>query len=780
MKKTISLLFTLLIIFHAENSYAAPDTIKAGIIVDDLSTMSEPFITTLKKEVKALLSDTIEFEEKFILSSDWNLAKAEENYRLLIDTREINFIISIGVLSSGVVSSRKNFEKPVVAVGIIDPLIQGIDVSKNNRSGVKNFTYILYNQDLEGDIKTFHRVYPFKKIAIVAQDEIIDSVIKNIEPLKKSAESIGAQIGIIPLSAGINDALTGISDYDSAYLGYFGRFEKEKKSLLNSLSNLGVTVFGSSKSDINSGAVAALYPEENLIKTVRRIALNIESYTQGKKMSDLPVKMELEKKFAINIQAASKQGFSPSFSVLSDAEIIDKQTIDPREMLGLEDIVRQALINNLDLKISTLETDISNQDYRLSKSEYFPSLSLNAGETVIDKKRAENSMGTAAERTAAASVRLEQLLYSEPSSSVKEVNRNYLEAQKKAQETKKLDIINQATAAYFNVLKAKTIEKIRKDNLDLTKKHLSISEQREIAGYSGKSDVYRWKSSVATAAKDLFEASNSHRLQVLNLNKILDRSFREKTSLVDESLEGELFRNYKSKKYYEYINNPATFRKFSDFLVKESLENSPELRQLDYLYKAYSRELKRYRRERFIPVATVAGEASHIFDRSGEGSDVKGADPEDNEWTIALNLSWPLYSKGKINLNRKKTEINIEKIETEIKNLSKTIEINVRSSILDLLNKIMNLEASETSADYAKKSLVLVQDLYARGKVSVTELVNAQNESLSADLSHMNSVYDFLSAVFNLQRTIGRFSFFHSEQENMMFNEKMKNYIETN
>lgn len=338
MKKTISLLFTLLIIFHAENSYAAPDTIKAGIIVDDLSTMSEPFITTLKKEVKALLSDTIEFEEKFILSSDWNLTKAEENYRLLIDTREINFIISIGVLSSGVVSSRKNFEKPVMTVGIIDPLIQGIDVSKNNRSGVKNFTYILYNQDLEGDIKTFHRVYPFKKIAIVAQDEIIDSVIKNIEPLKKSAESIGAQIGIIPLSAGINDALTGISDYDSAYLGYFGRFEKEKKSLLNSLSNLGVTVFGSSKSDINSGAVAALYPEENLIKTVRRIALNIESYTQGKKMSDLPVKMELEKKFAINIQAASKQGFSPSFSVISDAEIIDKQTIDPREMLGLEDI----------------------------------------------------------------------------------------------------------------------------------------------------------------------------------------------------------------------------------------------------------------------------------------------------------------------------------------------------------------------------------------------------------------------------------------------------------
>ncbi|MDY0362116.1 MAG: ABC transporter substrate binding protein [Desulforegulaceae bacterium] len=779
MKKIIFFVLAVFVIF-VQNSYSLPQLIKPGIIIDDSIEMSEPFISSLKKEIKALLSEDIEFKDKFILSSNWSSEKAEANYKLLLNSKEINFIISIGVLSSAVVSSQKNFEKPVMAVGIIDPVIQGIDVSKENKSGIKNFTYILYNQNLEGDIKTFYRVYPFKKLALIAENEIADSVLKNINKLKNSAKSFGAEIDIIRLNTGINDALKQISGYDCAYLGYFGRFSHEKKNFLNSLSNLGITVFGSSKSDINSGAVAALYPEENLIKTVRRTALNLESYSEGKNLSDLPVKMELEKKFAINIQAASKQGFSPSFAVLSEAEIIDNQSIDKKEMLNLDNIVKQAIIKNLDLKMSALETDISNQDYKLAKSEYLPSLSLNAGETIIDKKRAENSMGTAAERTAAASVKVEQLLYSETSSSVKEVNKNYLEAQKKAFEIKKLDIINQSTTAYFNVLKAKTIEKIRKDNLDLTKKHLSISEQREIAGYSGKSDVYRWKSSVATAAKELFEASNNHRLQILNLNKILDRPFREKTYLVDESLEGELFKNYKSKKYYEYINNPATFKKFSDFLVKESLENSPEIQQLNFLYKAYSRELKRYKRERFIPVASVAGEALHTFDRSGEGSNIKGQDPEDNEWTIALNLSWPLYSKGKTNLNRKKTEINLEKLENERKNLSQNLEVNVRSSILDLLNKIMNLEASETSADYAKKSLVLVQDLYARGKVSVTELVNAQNESLSADLSHMNSVYDFLSAVFNLQRTIGRFSFFHSEQENIMFNEKMKKYIENN
>ncbi|MDY0131898.1 MAG: TolC family protein [Desulforegulaceae bacterium] len=449
-------------------------------------------------------------------------------------------------------------------------------------------------------------------------------------------------------------------------------------------------------------------------------------------------------------------------------------------MLSLKDVVEQALKNNLDLKVSSLETDISGQDYKLAKSQYFPSLSLNAGETIIDSKRAENSMGTAAERTASTSVRVEQLIFSEPISSGKEASRNYLKAQKSALETKQLDIVNQAATAYFNVLKAKTIAKIRKDNLQLTKKHLSISEQREVAGYSGKSDVYRWKSSVATDAKDLFEASNTHRLQILNLNKILNRAFREKIYLVDESLEGELFKNYKSKESYKYINNPSTFKKFSDFLVKEALENSPEIKQINFIEKAYSRELKRYKRERFLPIASVAGEALHIFDRSGEGSSIPNKDLEDNEWTIALNLSWPLYSKGRINLDRKKTELNLDKLQEERKIISNTIEVNVRAAILELLNKIINLEASKTSADYANKSLVLVQDLYARGKVSVTELVNAQNESLSADLSQMNSVYDFLSTTLKLQRTIGRYSFFYSDQENQNFNEKMKDYIQNN
>ncbi|MDY0131899.1 MAG: hypothetical protein RBR53_04445 [Desulforegulaceae bacterium] len=58
MKKIIALSLFVFIIF-ANTSYSAPQIIVPGIIVDDLPKMSEPFISLLKKEVKALITDSI-------------------------------------------------------------------------------------------------------------------------------------------------------------------------------------------------------------------------------------------------------------------------------------------------------------------------------------------------------------------------------------------------------------------------------------------------------------------------------------------------------------------------------------------------------------------------------------------------------------------------------------------------------------------------------------------------------------------------------------------------
>lgn len=778
MKKRGLILVLITGFFLSLSSFGYCGKITPGIIIDDFTPETTEFIKDLKKELNALLFQKINISDENILSSKWSSAKARENYSYLINKKDIDLIITFGVLSSGVAVEKGKFPKPLMAVGIVDTEVQNLTPPVNNSSGIKNLTYILFNKSLERDLELFHEVYPYKKVGIVAEEHIIKAVIKNNEPIKRIIKENNADFGILSVNNGIDDVLDKIKDYDSVYLGYFGNFEgEEKKKLIKGLSELGIPAFGSSIEDIKFGALAAVSPEQDFIKVLRRVALNTESFSQGEEFSRLAVNLEFQEKLTINMDAAKKIGFSPKFSTLSKAEVVNSFEESETSKMSLEEIVEEALKRNLGVNISRLDIGIAEKKMKGIRSKYLPSLTLNGTETIIDDKRAKASMGTQAERTASGSIKAEQVLFSEGLSSNLYVGKKQYEAEQESYNTKVLDVINECAKAYFDVLKAKTLVKIRKDNLDLTKKHLSISKQREAVGYSGKSDIYRWESSLAAATTELFEAVNNYRVSKISLNQILNRELGSPISIIDESIDGELYNFYLKRDGYSYIDNPEGFKKFTLFLVEEGRNNSPELKNLTLLSKAYKRELKRYKRERYLPVASLGGEAAHVFDRSGEGSNVKGVDPEDDQWSVSLNLSWPIFSGGSKIVNKDKAELEIEKISSQISSTRQNIEFNIRSAVLNTVNKIVNLESSKTSAEFANKSLVLIQDSYARGKVSMTELINAQSESLSADLNYMNSVYGFLTSVFSLERAVGKFTLFSDYSENIAFLDRMNKYM---
>ena len=58
-------------------------------------------------------------------------------------------IVGVGILSGSVIASKDIYPKPVIVMGIIDPVLQGIIPTAQNTSGVHNLTYILFNQSIE-------------------------------------------------------------------------------------------------------------------------------------------------------------------------------------------------------------------------------------------------------------------------------------------------------------------------------------------------------------------------------------------------------------------------------------------------------------------------------------------------------------------------------------------------------------------------------------------------------------------------------------------------------
>jgi len=93
------------------------------------------------------------------------------------------------------------------------------------------------------------------------------------------------------------------------------------------------------------------------------------------------------------------------------------------------------------------------------------------------------------------------------------------------------------------------------------------------------------------------------------------------------------------------------------------------------------------------------------------------------------------------------------------------IEQETRSSLNDISASYPSIKFSNDAAISSSKNLDIVTDSYSRGVVSILDLLDAQNSSLSADLNAATAVYDFLIDFVLVERSVGRFYYFTSKEQ---------------
>jgi outer membrane protein TolC len=64
---------------------------------------------------------------------------------------------------------------------------------------------------------------------------------------------------------------------------------------------------------------------------------------------------------------------------------------------------------------------------------------------------------------------------------------------------------------------------------------------------------------------------------------------------------------------------------------------------------------------------------------------------------------------------------------------------------------------SAEAAAAANENLAMVGDAYTRGDVSITDLIDAQDTALAADLAAADAKYGFLDDFVNVLRAVGEF-----------------------
>ncbi len=764
LRKTI-LFVSLLLSFQC---LLAQQPLNITIISDSPEEGTLLLQTMIKAEIKALLDANyqINFTE-FFTNNDIDATR--QNIEAVYKANNADVLIGAGLLTSRILSEWGDYPLPTIAAINIDNLFPNNRDSTKVTSSVHNFTYIQSPFNLEMDLEVLTQINNVEQLAI-----LIDPVLHALDyDIKKSFSILkdidvdfitvedNPQITLDAIDPSIDAVyvLTPLDDYSPAQSTLLFQGIVEKKLPCLSLFDYPM---------LDYGAYAAFSSRENLQKIPRRVALNVSKIAEGKDPKDFRVQMEsFTNQLLINMESVNKTGVYPNWNVMDNALLVNINKIDTERKITLKSAIAEGLENNLDYRIEQKQTEIAEKDVSLAKSNYLPQLEVATTGLFLDEKTVSNSFGGAADFKWSASADFSQLILSEPALANISIQKLLMESQKKVQKQSELDVVLDVVSAYFNYQQVQSIVELQNENIKVKNQNLNIAINKEKVGYSGKSDVYRWETELASAKVDFNDTEAQLKALQFQLNQILNRPVSE-DFIIEESDNSNFITQPFGQGFISLITNEGAFKVFADFLVDEAMNNLPEIQQIELAVKAQERALLSSKRALYTPSLALAANYDlpiTVINPSEPAIPGSEGTASNSSWNVALVASFPIFTGGSRKHQKQKSKIELFQIQDQQQDLRNKLELQVRANLEQLKASYRNYRLNGEAAKSAEKNVSIVQDLYNAGQVNVTTLIDAQNAFLGAQINANNSAYQFIIDLFILERSTGEYITLATEKQ---------------
>jgi outer membrane protein TolC len=762
--------------------YDGPPTEEAGIA----PVQSLELFDLIRTETAALTER--EFDVRFPadkqLTAGWSRASSEAALDRLLADPKVDVVLAIGVFGTMAATRRTSIPKPLLGTWGIDSQAQDLPIV-GNTTGVDNLNYIILPGSVRKDLRKFKEVIHFSTVHVI-HDSLVREFIPKIEEYARAAgDDLDIEIVLVPVDRSVDEALAALpSDTEAVYVTPLNRITAGGiDRLIAALAERRLPSMAlEGRRMVERGILMGLRAETDLRRRARRVALNIQQSLLGRNPGDLPVTLDLQEALVINAATARAIGLSFPWRVTIEAEMLGEGAEGVARTLSLTDVVGEAVAANLALRAADRRVAAGAEDIRLARSLRRPQLDAFAEGVEIDDDRARASFGSQAERTGSIGLILSQTIFSDDVNAGVTIAEDLQLSRERDWERQRLDVALQATVAFLNVLRAETRERVERENLKLTESNLDLARRRLRAGQTGKADVYRWESQLATDRSDVIGAGSDVLAARAVLNRVLNRPLEELFGATPAKLEDpDLITSH--ERLYDYVGNPMDYGLFREFSVEEGLANSFELQALDASIAAQERSYLAAKRSYWSPDISLFGQVDRQFSRSGDGSDPPSIpmlpfEPPDREnWTVGIQATLPLLTGSARRSEVEQSSQDLAALRVERAALAQTIELDIRTVLFDAGSTYPAIELAHEAAEAARQNLILVTDSYSRGLVSIIDLLDAQNAALVAELFAANSVFDFLIDLMRVQRTTSTFDFFASAEGRAAWFERLEAFF---
>ena len=395
--------------------------------------------------------------------------------------------------------------------------------------------------------------------------------------------------------------------------------------------------------------------------------------------------------------------------------------------------LKKAYDTNPELNAERESLNISEQELKVSRSSYLPTVTLEGTKSQEDTEKLTNQSGGNASiddvDPSTQSITITQTLVDFGRGAELAKSKIGIELAKAKFLKKEQDILYKAVDAYTGLISAKEKYAINVSNVNLLDRQVETDRIRLERGRVTLSDVSQSESSLAEAQAKLIKAENDLLTSRLNYENVIGQLFSVEN--LDKSS----------------INEPVLPTQLTD-AIDISKKNNPDLiiAQLEF---------EQSKKDTISSRSDLAPTAKLSFDRT-KTDDLSSTYDERDKDILKATITWPFFSGGKnyANLNKSKS-LELQK-SLLLNNMTKKNQTDVASawsnyqSNKSLLNSV---RAQVDAAEIANEGIVAE---YNSGSDRTTlEVIQSNSLLLNAQISLVDSEKNYILSQFNLLKSIG-------------------------
>ena len=383
--------------------------------------------------------------------------------------------------------------------------------------------------------------------------------------------------------------------------------------------------------------------------------------------------------------------------------------------LNLEDAVQMAMENNRSIKSALADVDAAKWNLSKYRRQTGVTFSLSSAVNRANDALAQaqhNGDNTYYTNSASASIPL----YNFSLRSGIEAAGYGLNSADVTLENTKQAVRYQATADYYNILNYKNLIKVQEDTVRAYQEHLDNVNAQYRVGTVAKSDVLSSQVNLANAQQALTTAQNNYDIAVATLNNVIGLP-------TDTVLEID-----------EELKHPAYNLNLED-CTTYALNNRADGAAAYYAVKQAEAGINTARAGWYPTVTASASKAI-------EGKQEFKTD-HSNTWVFGAAASWNIFDNGVTAAGVHNAEASLVKAQEALKAKDETIQLDVRTALLNLQAAEKNIGTMETAVKQAEEDLKIANVRYSAGVGTNLDVMDATEKMTAARTNYNTALYNY-------------------------------------